>query len=305
MIGLRLWEEKMNRILSLLACLTILAGCGTSTKETVTADKMPEVGNYPPPPAGARKIRAAVVEFQDKSGTNCADAAGEQLETQVVSCQRFSLIDRMQLKQILKEQNMEGIVDPAELAKPGKVRGVDYLLIGVVTNFRLMTERSDTDSGILDRALGSVAPLHIDTSKTIITTDVGVDIKLVNTTTGEIVCKEFGEVKKQITAKAWGVRVIGTGGDARNNVQVDRDSQGKILRHAVDEALRKMLPRIDEKLTSAAAAYCPKCKTEIAAGAKFCAKCGTIIETPKCECGADLEPNAKFCSKCGKKVEPK
>lgn len=296
----------MNRNLIAVA-LIVLAGCGTSSEEKVTRDKMPDVGNYPPPPAGATtRLRAGVVEFQDKSGQKVADAAGEQLETLAVSSKRFNLIDRMAMKTLIKEQSLEGIVDPSELAKSGKIRGVDYMFIGSVTNFALKTEKTANHGGAFDRLIPGAAPLKIDTSKTIITTDIGVDIKLVNTTTGEIVSKQFGEVKKELSASAWGVRVLGIGGDAKNNVQVDRDSQGKLMRYAVDEALRKMLPDIDDKISHPAAQVCPKCKTEFAAGSNFCTKCGTGAEATKCaKCSAALELNAKFCGKCGTKVEAK
>lgn len=295
----------MNRTTAALACAILMAGCGTSTKETITSDPTAEVAPYSQPPAGIKPVRAAVVEFVDKTGSNVSGPAGEQLETQVMATKRFSLIDRMRLKDILKEQGLEGIVDPAELARPGRVRGVDYMFFGVVTDFRLMSQRVQTAGGILDRALPRIAPLDIDTSKTVITSDIGVDIKLVNSTTGEIVSKQFGAMKKELTAKAWGVRVLGIGGDARNNVQVDRESHGKLLRHAVDDALRKMLPDIDAKLTQPSAAACPKCKTELAAGNSFCAKCGTGAQASKCKCGADLEANARFCGKCGNPVEKK
>lgn len=296
----------MKRTLATLGAIVLLAGCGTSSSETVTRDKMPDVGNYPPPPAGSNtRLRAGVVEFTDKTNTKSADAAGEQLETLAVSSKRFNLVDRMAMKTLLKEQSLEGIVDPSELAKSGKIRGVDYLFIGAVTNFALKTEKTSNQGGMFDRLIPGAAPMKIDTSKTIITTDIGVDIKLVNTTTGEIVSKHFGEVKKELSASAWGVRILGIGGDAKNNVQVDRDSQGKLLRYAVDEALRKMLPDIDDKISHPAAALCPKCKTEIAANANFCTKCGWSAESLKCsKCATALELNAKFCGKCGTKAGP-
>jgi curli biogenesis system outer membrane secretion channel CsgG len=294
----------MKRILSTFGLALVLAGCGTSNTETVSRDKMPDVGNYPPPPAGSNtRLRAGVVEFTDKTNAHVADAAGEQLETLAVGSKRFNLIDRMAMKTLLKEQSLEGIVDPSELAKSGKIRGVDYLFIGSVTNFALKTEKTANQGGMFDRLVPGAAPLKIDTSKTVITTDIGVDIKLVNTTTGEIVSKQFGEVKKELSASAWGVRVIGIGGDAKNNVQVDKDSQGKLMRYAVDEALRKMLPDFDDKISHPAAALCPKCKTEIAANANFCTKCGWSAESLKCaKCQTPLELNAKFCGKCGTKA---
>lgn len=296
----------MNRIATVLSILA-LVGCGTSSQETVTRDKMPDIGNYPPPPSGATtRLRAGVMEFEDKSGQKVADAAGEQLETLALSSKRFNLIDRMAMKKLIKEQSLEGIVDPAELAKSGKIRGIDYMFVGSVTNFALKTEKTANHGGALDRVIPGLAPVKIDTSKTIITTDIGVDIKLINTTSGEIVSKQFGEVKKELSASAWGVRVLGIGGDARNNVQVDRDSQGKLMRYAVDEALRKMLPDIDDKISHPAAQVCPKCKTEFAPGSSFCTKCGTGAEATKCgKCQAALELNAKFCGKCGTKVGAK
>src|SRR5258706_7956250 len=144
----------MNRILTSMALACILAGCGTSTSETVTRDKMPDVGNYPPPPAGSTtRLRAGVVEFTDKTNAHVADSAGEQLETLAVSSKRFNLIDRIAMKTLVKEQSLEGIVDPSELAKSGKIRGVDYLFIGSVTNFSLKTEKTSNQGGMFDRLI--------------------------------------------------------------------------------------------------------------------------------------------------------
>jgi curli biogenesis system outer membrane secretion channel CsgG len=293
-------EEMMNRSLVASLCAILAAGCGTTTEEKTTRDSMPEIGNYGPPPAGMTPVRAAVMEFQDKTGQRIGEQGGEQFETLVHRSKRFNLVDRMQMKTLLKEQGLEGIVDPAELAKPGKIRGVGYMFLGTITNYRVMTNTTKTDGGILDSALGRVAPLSIDTSKTVINVEVGVDIKLVNTTTGEIVAKDFGEVKNSLSASAWGVRVLGIGGDAKNNVRLDKDSHGKILRWALDESYKKMIPDIDDKLSKPAANVCPKCRTEIAANDKFCAKCGTSSEAAKCSCGEKLLPDAKFCGKCGK-----
>ncbi len=296
--------RPFSRQVGLLTCLAALAGCATTTEEKYSRDPMPEIGNYPPAPAGLQRVRAAVVDLQDKTGEGIGAPAGEQLETLVMRSKRFNLVDRMELRTLLKEQGLEGIVDPAELARPGKVRGVDYLFLGSITNFRVLRTDTRTGGGILDRAIKPFAPLDIDTSKTEVETQVGVDVKLVNTTTGEIVSKDFGEVKRKDMASAWGMRVLGIGGDAKNELRIDRDSQGKILRWALDESYKKMLPDIDEKLCRPAASLCPRCKVEIAAGNKFCAKCGTSADAGRCsKCGAGLEANAKFCGKCRAGVE--
>ncbi len=299
----------MRTIAALGFLSVLLSGCGTTTSETYSRDAMPEIGNYPPPPSGLVKARAAVMEFQDKTEHEgrrqkpVGAQASEQLETLVMRSSRFSLVERGQLKNILKEQKLEGIVDPAELAKPGRIRGVDYVFLGTITNFRVKVIKTKTMGGIFDSVLGNMAPLDIDTSKTVVETQVGVDIKLVNTTTGELVAKDFGEVKREDLASAWGVRILGIGGDAKNELVIDTDSQGKILRWALDESYKKMLPPIDDKFSRAQPSYCQTCKVELPPGQKFCTKCGSSVAKPKCKCGAELEAGAPFCGGCGAKVE--
>jgi curli biogenesis system outer membrane secretion channel CsgG len=307
----------------------VLSACGTSTKETYSRDEMKEIGNYPPKPSGFLKSRAAIVDFQDKTDASggrgamrvsmnepgviefkdatkspLGKQASDQFITLVVRSDRFSLIERTRLNDMLKEQGMTGVVDPAELAKPGKVRGIDYLFFGAITNFRVKAQKVVTGGGIFDSILGNIAPVDIDTSRTEVEIQVGVDIRLVNTTTGEIVASEFGEVKRVDSASAWGLRILGIGGDAKNDVTIDEDSKGKVLRWALDESYRKMIPPIDAKFARAQVSYCPNCKVELEADKKFCTKCGKNIEPPKCaKCQKPLEPGAKFCGSCGAKAE--
>ena len=294
--------------------LAALTGCGTSTKEEYKRDPMVEIGNYQAKPEPWTRVRVACNKFMDKTNNRAShsrpvgEQAAEQFETLIVRADRFNVIERHQLENILKEQGLEGVVDPAELSKPGRIRGVDYMFLGAITNFRVKINKTKTGGGIFDAVIKPIAPLDIDTSKTTIETQVGVDIKLVNTTTGEIVAKDFGEVSRIDTASAWGVRVLGIGGDAKNELKIDEDSQGKILRWALDESFKKMLPPIDGKFSKPVPSYCPNCKIELPQNQNFCTKCGKSSTKPKCGkegCGIELEVGAKFCGKCGTKVEQK
>lgn len=295
----------MTRRLAFSFFVCALAACAASTESKFQEDPMKGVGDYPPPPAGLTQVRTAVLDFEDKTPYLLSQASAEQMETLAHRSKRFSMIDRLRLKELLKEQGLEGVVDPKELAKPGRIRGVDYLILGSVTNFRVTQVRSGTSGGIFNKVpvVSTVAPLDIDTSKTEIETNVGVDVKLVNSTTGEIVAKDFGEMKRKDVASAWGVRVLGIGGDARNELRIDAESQGKIMRWALHESFKKMLPDIDQKLSRPMAAVCPKCKTEVAEGDKHCTKCGASIEAAKCACGARLAAGVRFCGSCGKEVK--
>jgi curli biogenesis system outer membrane secretion channel CsgG len=270
---------------------------------------MEGIGDYGPAPDGIQKGRVGVAQFDDKAKADIGDQAGVQLETLVHRSKRFTLVDRTQLDKILKEQDLEGVVEPSELAKAGKVRGVDYLFVGAITNFRVKVTKQRTGFGI-GKILSHVAGigLDVDTNKIIVETQVGVDIKLVNTTTGTIVAKDFGEVKREDVASSWGLKILSIGGDAQNELQIDADSKGKILRWALDESLKKMMPDIDDHLTRDMQLNCPKCKREIPKGTTFCDNCGVKVEFPKCAntaCAKQLKPGAKFCPFCGQKTEKK
>jgi curli biogenesis system outer membrane secretion channel CsgG len=301
----------VKHILALGVALLLLAGCGTSNTETIKHDPMADTPPIPPPPAGFTKVRAAVIEFQDKTQRRgwyvrpIGDQGGEKFETIAVNSNRFNMINRMRLADLKKEQSEIGTIDPSEIAKAGRVRGVDYMFFGAITNFSVKITKTDKGFGAFKHLVGPLAPVDIDTSKTTVETVVDVDISLVNTTTAEIVAKQQGAVKKETVASAWGMKIFDIGGTAKNEVKIDEDSQGRILQWALDESFRKMLPTIDSKFSQPLPSYCPTCKTELPSGQKFCTKCGKGIEPQGCaKCGAKLEVNAKFCGGCGAKVEP-
>jgi len=207
---------------------------------------LPEVGGYPAAPAGWKKLRAAVLEFKDATGSRLATAGAEQLEPLALSSKRFDLIDRKKFAELLKEQGLDPATDPLELAKPGKVRGVDLLFVGEVTRFQLRADKRPGPGGILERTTGA-SPLKVDTSKMQFTSDIEVVLRLVHATNGETLGKQTGELKRELDGAACGLRVVGIGGDAKNSLQVDADSKARLLRSAVDDALRKMLAEMDGK----------------------------------------------------------
>jgi curli biogenesis system outer membrane secretion channel CsgG len=245
--------------LSLLP-LVLASGCATSSEsasaDTLTAD----VGKYPPPPPNLELKRAAVPSFLDatkgkggSSSEKLGTLAADQLTTLLVNAERFNMIERAQLEQLLKEQDLEGIVDPNELAQPGKVRGVDYLVIGKITNFRVKAEKSETGFGLakVGNVLGGV---DVKNQSTEIKVDVGVDLRVVDPTSGAIVAADFGEYQKTDTVGAFGLEILGANATAAGDLKIDEDNQGKLLRLALDHCIKKMLPKLDRKLLKRQAA---------------------------------------------------
>lgn len=298
--------------LPLLFCAAVLAGCASSS-ETASRDTLTEnVGKYPAPPKGITKARVGVPPFNVTAGhgftqgKDLNDLAADQMSTLLDLSERFEVIERTQLQKLLNEQNMEGIVTPGELAKPGQVRGVDFLLLGKVTNLRMKTEHKDRGFGFAK--VGSLfGGADYKKKDVTITSECGVDIRLVDPTTGQVWASNFSEFKREDSASAIGVEILGANAQSDADIQISEDDKGKILRLALDDAVRKSLPKIDKSLMNrpapapagngaapsnpgasiaapvapaavATKKFCPQCGKEVQAGVKFCPSCGGKIE---------------------------
>jgi curli biogenesis system outer membrane secretion channel CsgG len=339
-----MYASKLRRALALAlvagvssAVLVPVTGCASSS-ESAEQDKVTQnVGRYTPPPPNIVKRKVGVPQFKVQayglggSEHDLDGLAADQMTSLLHQSRRFDVIERAQLEQLLKEQDMEGIVKPGELAKPGLVNGVDYLLLGKVTNFRIKAEDKSSGvaagggQGIFKSLTKSIGDVGYEKNDVKITTECGVDIRLVDPTTGKVAVAHFSEYKKTDSAGGMGLSLGGikTQGDA--SIQITTDDAGKALRLALDDALRKMLPEIDETLAQSggtqtnvgqsvtvgtpapahqqppaaaapAAIVPPTAATPAdqapAAGAKkFCG-----------ECGAQVAAAAKFCPSCGAKT---
>jgi curli biogenesis system outer membrane secretion channel CsgG len=245
-----------------LAASLALAACTTSSesaaRDTMTAD----VGRFSPPPSGIQRARVGVPPFEIKGAGITDDVSGlaaDQATTLLIKTQRFDVIERAQLDQLLKEQKLEGVVKSDEMAKRGAVRGVDYLLLGKVTNMRVKGEKTGKNLGLgvlpIPGAAGRAAGLFDYTNESsTITVECGVDLRLVDPTSGSAVAAEFAEYKRTDTIGATGIRIIGANADADATLRIDADNQGKILRLALDDCLKKMMPDVDGVLLARAKA---------------------------------------------------
>jgi curli biogenesis system outer membrane secretion channel CsgG len=341
-----------------VAALLLACGC-SSNKESASRDKLTaDVGRYTPPPRelGDNKPRVGVPPFKvtvapgsfNGNSSQLAQIAADQMTTLLDRSGRFDVIERAQVEQMLDEQNMEGIVRGDEMAKAGQVRGVDYLLVGKVTNFRVKQEqtKSGVDVGGIGGLVGGgrfgAGSTGFDQKNQRITTECGVDIRLLDPSTGKIAVSHFGEFRRTDSAGALGISVFGIGGHSDAGVTIEADDAGKILRLAFDDALKKMMPEIDQKIlakagkrreanegrTRTTAAPAREAEQDSAGddaaaqeeeqpqkpargaggGSGSNAPRSNVAPTAAgkkfCpECGEALVAGAKFCPKCGAKVQ--
>ncbi len=175
------------------------------------------------------KKRIAVIDFEDRSGWghNIGSGLADMLVTQLVKSGKFMVIERQELSKILEEQGLglSGAVTPQSAAQVGKLLGVELMVMGSVSEF------GEKKSGIG----GSIGRFNIGGKLTKREARAVVDIRLVNTTTGEIVLAESAEgVEKSTGLDKIKLKDI----DFGNPTHWDKTILGKASRKAIDKCVK-------------------------------------------------------------------
>ncbi len=144
--------------------------------------------------AQGAKPRIAVIGFTNNStftywGDNLGGAAADELTTQLVKSGAFTVVERTQVNAILQEQHfgLSGAVDASTAAEIGKILGVQAVLMGSITQFSV-----DRKSA----GLGSVRVTYSEAESRM-------DVRLVSTTTAEILAVAEGNGKKRMGGVGW------------------------------------------------------------------------------------------------------
>ncbi len=149
----------------------------------------------------AKKV-VAVMPLENISGSgakNVAEIMTEQLTVAIQNSGQYTVVERLQMGAILREQGFQNIaVDPAQAVEIGKLTGAKYSLLGKVT----VASATDNSAGNLLGALATVGITsggELDGSKALavlagmlnnqsaITGNIGVEVRFVDNETGEIV----------------------------------------------------------------------------------------------------------------------
>ncbi len=187
------------------------------------------------------KKRVAVFVFDDKTDRSflwwnqkgVGEGVSDMLITELVKSGNYRVIERQELDEILKEQNLgeSGIVTAESAAEIGKVLGVELAVMGAVTEFGY--KKSDTGGRVKNFGLGVSSQ----------SATVALDCRMVNTTTAEIVAAE--NIRKEKSAK--GLKVDTRNIDFHSQKDFDESLVGKAARDAVEgviELINKSAPSI-------------------------------------------------------------
>ncbi len=211
------------------------SGCAQTTGSAPPA----QGGGEPPgsvvsyPSYDGLKKRLAVIRMENKVRTplpdaswNIGDGLTEMLTSELFRTGRFIMIERAALADIVKEQELgqTGLVRKETAARVGEMLGAQLLIAGAVTEFAAQSGGGGAGVGF------SGFNLQLQTSSA----HVGVDIRLVDSSTGQVLKSHKADAKAQETGVGFGARVKGVtfGSDAFMKTPL-----GQATREAISKAV--------------------------------------------------------------------
>jgi len=182
------------------------------------------------------KKRVAVFLFEDKTdhqwhwwtGQPVGEGMAEMLTTELVKSGKYRVIERQAIEKIMQEQNlgMSGAVTAQSAAKVGQLLGVELAIFGAVTEFG--HKKGEGGVNLKQKGFG----IGVQSSSA----TVGIDVRFVNTNTGEIIAAE--NVRKEETKRGLGVTTEKVDFGSKN--EFDESVVGKAARKAVEEIMKKL-----------------------------------------------------------------
>lgn len=179
------------------------------------------------------KKRIAVFVFEDKSDQGSSywyrqqsvgEGMADMITTELVKSGNYRVIERQELDEILKEQDLgqSGIVTPQSAAAMGQVLGVELAVVGTVSEFGM----KENETG------GAVKGVGIGLRNTAAV--VGLDVRLINTSTAEIVSAENVRRQKTNTGVKFNTRKV----SFQNRNEFDQSIIGKATREAIEDVVK-------------------------------------------------------------------
>ena len=208
-----------------------MGGCAAAPAPTPPA----QLASMPSPfyPSGFQglKKRLAVIRLENKVKTPLPDASWqigegltEMLTSELFKTGRFIMVERAALTDIVKEQELgqTGLVQKETAAKVGELLGAQLLVAGAVTEFEASAGGGGVGLGIMGANLGVRTNVA----------HVGVDIRLVDTSTGQILKSYNADAKAQDSGIGFGgnVRGIKIGSDAFVKTPIGQATREAILK---------------------------------------------------------------------------
>jgi curli biogenesis system outer membrane secretion channel CsgG len=180
------------------------------------------------------KKRVAVFDFEDKTshqyhwwtGQPVGEGMADMLVTALVKTGNYQVIERQEIEKIMQEQQLgqSGAVTQQSAVQVGKALGVELAIFGAVTEFGYA--EGTTGGRLKSQGFG----IGIKSSSA----TVAVDVRFINTTTGDILLAE--SVRKEESKK--GVALDTRQFNFENQKNFDESIVGKATRAAINEIVQ-------------------------------------------------------------------
>lgn len=183
------------------------------------------------------KKTIAVMDFVNKAGRqakhNFGDSMSEMLTTALIKTDRFIVVERQAISDVLQEQDfgVSGRAREAGAAKLGAMLNAQILIRGAITEFETKTSGGSGGIGFAGVSLGGKSKkAHI-----------AVNIKLYDVTTGEVIDSVRCEGKASSSGAGIGGAVMGVGFDAGTFQKTPLGkATNKVIAQAVTFVIEKM-----------------------------------------------------------------
>jgi len=238
----------MKKILFLALILITFYACtggssNSASAATQTSNDDTSVKKVNIPKLEGPKKRLAVVKFEDKSGASWYSAGdigegmSDMITTDLFKSGNFVMVERNAMENVMEEQKLgqTGLVTAGSAAKIGKLLGANAILVGSVTEFG--PKKSEIEAGgwgTSKLTKGLISNVGLETQ----TVRVVVDIRLIDTTTGEIILAETASAEKKsrnINFSSWELPSFKMGG-----ADFDGTLIGKATREAINNVVAKV-----------------------------------------------------------------
>jgi curli biogenesis system outer membrane secretion channel CsgG len=171
------------------------------------------------------KLRVGIVDFVNKSSYGAGrlgTSASDILTTELFKTEAFILVERGQLRQVLKEQSLgqTGMVSPETAAQAGKVLGLNALVTGSISQFGVST--GGADYGVYKQ--------KVQTAK------CTVDVRVVDASTGQLLFADSG--KGEFERKSQ--EVLGMGTRAGYDETLGQEALRSAITKFMDNLVRKL-----------------------------------------------------------------
>ncbi len=181
------------------------------------------------------KRRIAILDFENRAdfgGQKLGGAVTYQLISLIAKSNRYTLIERSRIDQILQEQALgqSGVIAEESVAQVGKLLGVECLVLGKVLEAKQETGQrkiDNKDDKWFLKLKATIGTIHVS-------------YKMVNTTTGEILFTD--DVSETETKTGFGLKTEDI--DLENMYEFDETVLGIAVRRAVNKIARDIVDHV-------------------------------------------------------------